>query len=100
MLKAADGPILMQELHNEALKHVVHTMLHGESIGGAGDPGREDAEGISRTLISRQLQSGYIIEDEALKRTEMIWEKLDAKDDNRVLCNYYLPKLVLPAKMI
>lgn len=95
MLGAAGGPILMQELHSEALKHVVHTMLYEEALDEVDSPEQGGSEGMSRTLISRQLQSGYIIEDEALKRAETIWKKLEAKEDNRVLCNYYLPKFLL-----
>lgn len=94
MLTLANGPILMQDLHTEAMKHVVQTMAYAETLqSGAEDAG--DQAPISRELADRMPVLGYLLEEEAVERAGMLWKELAESGDDQVLCLYYLPKHLL-----
>lgn len=95
MLKLASGPILMQTLHSEAMKHVVQTMAYAESLDDTMDEGEEEAVGVSRILADRMPVLGYILEEEAVTRAGILWSGLEKTGDGQVLCLYYLPKHLL-----
>lgn len=94
MLELANGPILMQTLHSEAMKHVVQTMAYAETLqSGAEDAG--DQAPISRELADRMPVLGYLLEEEAVERAGTLWKELAESGDDQVLCLYYLPKHLL-----
>jgi hypothetical protein len=95
MLKLANGPILMQALHSEAIKHVVQTMAYAESLDGGMIEGEEATADVSRVLADRMPMLGYILEEEAVTRAGKLWNELEKSGDGRVLCLYYLPKHLL-----
>ena len=95
MLELADGPILMQDLHSEAMKHVVHTMAYAESLDGEPGDGGDESAPVPRTLADRMPIIGYILEEEAAERADKIWRELEKSGDGKVLCVYYLPKHLL-----
>lgn len=95
MLELANGPILMQTLHSEAMKHVVQTMAYSETLDGGTADGEGETADISRDLADRMPILGYMLEEEAVARAEKLWGELEKSGDGQVLCLYYLPKHLL-----
>ena len=94
MLKLAGGPILMQDLHGEAMKHVVSQMLHPVSIDES-SAGEGETPAISRQLAERMQVCDFILQEEAEARARQIWDELEISGDGQALCIYFLPKHLL-----
>ena len=94
MLELAGGPILMQDLHGEAMKHVVSQMLHPISIE---DDSAEEGKTatISRQLADRMQVFDFILQEEAESRARRIWAELEKSGDGQAMCVYFLPKHLL-----
>lgn len=98
MLNLAHGPILMQSLHGEAMKHVVLQMIYPESI----ELNTGEDEGMkseSRDLADRMAVNDYILQEEAQVRARQIWDRLEESGDGKTLCMYYIPKHLLGASV-
>ena len=98
MLKLAGGPILMQGLHGEAMKHVIVQMLYPESIDGEVEKYGEK-EGVTRLLADRMPVNDFILQEEAQERARQIWDRLEKSKDGKPLCMYFIPKYLLGAKV-
>ena len=92
MLELAGGPILMQDLHSEAMKHVILAMAFPQSFNAEAD---DCDESVSLQLADRMPVLGYILEEEAVARAMSLWDELENTGDQKVLCTYYLPKHLL-----
>ena len=95
LLEVADGPILMQTLHAEAMKHVVQSMEYAESLDRGDAAGGDEDSPTPRALADRMPILGYMLEEESIERAASLWNELEGSGDGQTLCLYYLPKHLL-----
>jgi len=94
MLELAGGAILMQDLHAEALKHVVPPMLFAQSLDEA--PAADDGDAAPRREVAdRAPVIGFMLEEEAVERANIVWDRLQESGDGKVLCIYFIPRHLL-----
>jgi len=94
MLDLAGGPILMQDLHVEAVKHVIPPLQFAQPIDESPSSGEEEGA-PSHELADRIPVHNLWFEEEASVRADKVWGQLNESGDGEVLCIYFIPKHLL-----